>query len=110
MLKFKIGDLVKVTAGKDKDRTGTIEKIYREKLLALVPNVNLFKKHVKAIYDPAKKGGIFELARPLPFASISLICPNCKKQTRVGFRGEERNRYCKKCKKIIVSKVEKKGK
>ena len=46
------------------------------------------------------KGGVYEISRPISFASISLLCPNCKRLTRVGFRIDEKTkvRICKKCK------------
>jgi large subunit ribosomal protein L24 len=101
MLKFKIGDTVKITAGKDKGREGKIEKILPNEEKALVPGVNLYKKHVKGFGDV--KGGIYDIPRALGFGKIALVCPKCKKITRVGFKfaGEEKNRFCKKCGKEI---------
>lgn len=98
-MKFKTGDTVKVTLGKDRGREGKIEKVYTKKKLALVPEVNLYKKHVKAAMTRDKKGGIFELPRPLSFGKIALICPNCKKMTRAGFEVKDgkKLRICKKC-------------
>jgi large subunit ribosomal protein L24 len=99
MLKFKAGDTVKITSGKDKGREGKIERIFPDVSRALIPGLNIYKKHVKS--RPGQKGGIFDIPRPFPFSKISLICPNCKKITRVGFKmvGKEKLRICKKCKK-----------
>ena len=47
MIKFKIGDTVKITAGKDKGREGKIEKILPGDAKVLIPDVNIYKKHVK---------------------------------------------------------------
>lgn len=101
MRKLQIGDKVKITAGKDKGREGKIEKIFPKKSLALVPGINIYKKHVKG--TPGTKAGIYEIPRPLPFAKLMLICPTCKKPTRVGFKKikKEKLRVCKKCKKEI---------
>ena len=98
MLKFKIGDTVKVVAGKDKGRQGKIEKIFPKEFKALIPGINVYKKHVKGF--EGQKGGIYEIPRRLYFAKIALICPKCKKPTRVGFKivGKEKTRVCKKCK------------
>lgn len=103
MLKLRKGDLVKITSGKDKGKEGKIEKVFSEKHTAFVPGINVYKKHVKAGMTADGKGGIFELSRPIDFAKISLICPNCKKQTRVGFSVKEgtKVRVCKKCGKVI---------
>ena len=104
MLKFKIGDKVKVSSGKDKGRTGDIERIFPKKNLALVPGINIYKKHLKG--RPGQKAGIHEIPRPLSFSKISLICPKCNKPTRIGFKlvGEEKTRFCRKCKREIDKK------
>lgn len=96
-MKFKIGDTVKITMGKDKGREGKIEKIIPKKNTVIVPEVNLYKKHVKG--SQGQKGGMYDIPRPLNLAKIALICPNCKKQTRIGM--EKKLRICKKCKKQI---------
>ncbi len=104
MIKFKIGDTVKITAGKDKGREGKIEKINSTEAKALIPEINIYKKHVKGFGDV--KGGIYPIPRPMGFGKIALICPKCKKMTRVGFKfaGEEKVRICKKCRKEIDTK------
>mgnify|MGYP001563266257 FL=1 len=100
-MKFKIGDNVKITAGKDKGRDGKIEKIFPKTLKVVVPGVNLYKKHVKGFQG--QKGGIYDIPRPLGLGKIALICPKCKKVTRIGFstKGEKKARICKKCNKEI---------
>jgi large subunit ribosomal protein L24 len=97
MLKFKIGDTVKITSGKDKGREGKIEKIYPRRGEALIPGINVYKKHVKGFQG--QKGGIYDIPRPVPFSKIALICPKCGKVTRVGFRklDSEKVKFCKKC-------------
>jgi large subunit ribosomal protein L24 len=104
MIKFKIGDTVKITAGKDKGREGKIERVFPEKMSVIVPGVNLYKKHVKGFGDV--KGGVYDIPRALVFGKIALVCPKCKKVTRIGFKfaGNEKVRVCKKCRKEIDSK------
>lgn len=104
MVKFKIGDTVKITAGKDKGREGKIEKVIPDDGKVIIPGVNLYKKHVKGFGDV--KAGIYDIPRGLGFGKIALICPKCKKMTRVGFKfaGEDKVRFCKKCGKEIDAK------
>ena len=99
MLKFKLGDSVKITMGKDKGREGKIEKVFPKKAKVLIPGVNIYKKHVKANLTVDGKGGVFELPRPMDVAKIAIICPSCKKQTRAGFevKNGKKVRVCKKC-------------
>lgn len=107
MIKFKVGDKIKVLTGKDKGREGEIERIIPQKAKVLVPGINIFKKHVKGV--PGQKGGIYEIPRALPFSKIALICPKCKKATRVGFKfvDGEKVRICRKCKREIGVKEKK---
>jgi large subunit ribosomal protein L24 len=103
MLKFKKGDTIKVTIGKDKGKEGKIEKIMPKTGKVVVPTINVYKKHVKANLTADGKGGIYELPRPMDVAKVALICPNCKKVTRVGFKiiKDKKERICRKCKKQI---------
>lgn len=107
MLKYKKGDKVKITLGKDKGRDGVIESINFKKETALIPGINVYKKHVKGI--SGQKGGIYDIPKPMPFSKFILICPRCKKQVRVGFKlaGDEKVRICKKCKREIDTKTDK---
>ncbi|KKP23324.1 MAG: 50S ribosomal protein L24 [Candidatus Woesebacteria bacterium GW2011_GWC1_30_29] len=100
-MKLKVGDTVKITAGKDKGREGKIEKISPKENTVVVPGVNIYKKHIKG--SQGQKGGVYDIPRPLNLAKIALICPLCKKVTRVGVRlvKNEKVRICKKCKKEI---------
>ena len=101
-MKLKIGDTVKIVAGKDKGREGKIEMTLPKKDSVVVPEVNMYKKHVKG--QQGQKGGMYDLPRPLNVAKVALICPNCKKVTRVGFSiiKSEKVRVCRKCKKQII--------
>ena len=102
MKKIKAKDTVLVTAGKDKGKEGVVEKYIADGDLLLVEGVNMYKKHVKG--SQGQKGGIYDIPKPLSVAKVALVCPSCKKQTRVGFKIEkkEKLRICKKCGKKIV--------
>lgn len=101
-MKFIKGDNVLVTAGKDKGKKGKIEKIFPDEDRVLVHGVSSFKRHMKK-RDEKNPGGIMERFRPLPVASIALICPSCGKPTRVGFllTKNEKLRVCRKCEQKI---------
>ncbi len=110
MLKFKVGDQIIVTQGKDKGQKGKIEKIFPKKQSALMPQLNLYKKHVKGA--TGQKGGIYDIPRPMAFSKIALMCPKCGKKTRVGFRvlPKEKARVCRKCGREIESKTKRTSK
>lgn len=108
-MKLKKGDNVKVVAGKDKGKTGKIERVFPKKNKVLVTGVNLYKRHLKA-RSGRQKSEIITLTKPLPFANVRLICPKCNLETRVGFKIAEglpaglagkKLRICRKCEKEI---------
>lgn len=108
-MKILKGDKVKVLIGKDKGREGEVVRTFPKTNKIVVKGMGIFKKHVKATKD--QKGGIVEKERPILVSKVALICPECKKTTRVGFlidKSGEKNRICKKCKAIITQAKAKK--
>ena len=103
-VKIKKGDTVVVLRGKptNKGQRGKVKEVIREKGRVIVEGVNMVKKHLKEIPN-VREGGIVEMEAPLHISNVMLVCPNCNKPTRVGFRSvKEKNvlrkyRYCKKC-------------
>jgi len=90
-------------AGKDKGKTGKVEKVLPKVAAVLVEGVNKYKKHLKP-QGEGKPGGIVEISKPLPVANVVLLCPKCQKPTRVGYQTDRSNkkyRICKKCKEAI---------
>lgn len=99
-MKIKKGDTVIVVRGKDKGKKGKIEKLFPKKRTVLIPQINMFKKHLKK-RDEKQQGGIIDFPKPLSLANVVLICPHCKKKTRVGYNSSQKLRICKKCQKPI---------
>ncbi|OIO14318.1 50S ribosomal protein L24 [Candidatus Gottesmanbacteria bacterium CG11_big_fil_rev_8_21_14_0_20_37_11] len=98
-MKLKKGDEVIISIGKDRGKKGKIEKIYPEKNSVLLPNLNVFKRHVKK-RDEKNQGGIISFSKPLDVSKVMFVCPKCSKQTRLGYtvKKNEKIRICKKCK------------
>ncbi len=98
MYKFKVGDEVRITAGREKGKKGKVEKVLPKEHKLVVAGVNIYKRHKKA--TRTQSAGIFEIPRPIPVANLAVICPKCGKITRVGFKmeGKIKHRICKKCK------------
>lgn len=97
-MKFTKGDEVKITGGKDKGKTGKIEKVFPQEELVLITGINMYKRHTKA-RDPKRPAGIIDIVKPLPVGKVVLVCPKCHQQTRIGFLIEEgkKVRICRKC-------------
>ena len=98
-MKLKKGDLVTVIRGKDNGKTEKIVKVFSKEGKVLVDGVNQYKRHVKARMQ-GDKSDIITITKPLAVANVQLVCPKCKKLTRVGYKmlKDEKVRYCKKCK------------
>jgi len=71
MKKFKKGDIVLVTAGKDKGKTGEITKVLPKSDAVVVKGANMYKKHVKPTQNT--EGGMVSRERPLSTGKISHV-------------------------------------
>lgn len=102
MYKIRKNDNVMVMVGKDRGKTGTVEKMYTKGGKALIMGVNTYKRHVKG--REGIEGGIIELPKPVAVSNLQIICKSCNKPTRVGFEitKDGKSRICKKCKKAIA--------
>jgi len=78
------GDTVIVIAGRDKGKTGVIQKVIPESNRVVVENVNLRKKHKKPTQNNPE-GSIVEIYAPIDASNVMLVDPkNNKKRTRIG--------------------------
>ena len=97
----KSGDTVMVMSGEDKGKTGKVQKAYPSKGKIVVEGVAMVKKHQKP-RGQGMQGGIIEQEAAIPACKVMLVCPKCKKPTRIGHKmtdGEKARkvRTCKKC-------------
>ena len=101
MQKIIKGDEVEILTGKDRGRKAKVDGVDAKKGRVLIGGVNLYKRHVRKYRDV--EGGIIELPKPLNISNVGLICPSCKKVTRVGIKilDNAKMRVCKKCGKEI---------
>lgn len=101
-MKFRKGDEVVVTIGKDKGKKGKIEKLLAKEGKAFVPGVNEFKRHVKGRTSKTESE-IKTIIKPIALSKLAIVCPSCNLKTRIGMRIEKNGkvRFCKKCGKDI---------
>lgn len=101
-MKIKNGDTVLIISGKDRGKKGKVINVFPKENRIVVEGANLRKKHTKPRRQ-GEKGQIVEIAAPLNISNVKLICPKCKKATRVGYKVVEKNKFriCKKCKQEI---------
>lgn len=100
-LHIRTGDTVMVIAGDDKGKTGTVLQVFPDQMRAIVENVNIVYKHVKATAE--QEGGIQEMPAPIHVSNLMLLDPKTGEPTRIGRRMENgvRVRYSKKTGNII---------
>ena len=84
-LHVKKDDTVLVISGDDKGKKGKVLEVSPKEGKVIVEGLNMVKKHVKPrkMGDP---GGIVEAEGALYASKVQVICPACKKPTRVGYK------------------------
>ncbi|MEC6749138.1 50S ribosomal protein L24 [Marinilactibacillus sp. GCM10026970] len=93
----KSGDKVKILAGKDKGKQGTIKTALPKQNKVIVEGINIMKKHTRPT-GMGQEGGIVEIEAPIHVSNVQLIDPKTDEPTRVGYKFEDgkKVRYAKK--------------
>ncbi len=84
-MKIKQGDTVKVIAGKNKGKIGTILSTLKEKDQVVIEGVNVAKRHQKN-KRARSQGQIIEKSMPIHVSNVSLM--EGDKTVRVGYMME----------------------
>ena len=93
--KIKKGDLVKVIAGKDKDKEGKVLSVNVKKNTVVVEGVNMVTKHQKPT-AANQDGGIINKEAPIQISNVMYLHKG--QPTRIGFKfeGDKKVRVAKK--------------
>ena len=92
-LKVRKGDTVQVMKGKDRGKQGRVIEADPKHGRVLVENINMIIRHQRPrpIQNSSRMGGpqiipggIIEKPAPLQVSNVMVVCPTCKKATRVG--------------------------
>ena len=99
-MKIKKGDMVKVIAGKDKDKEGKVIAVNRKDNTVLVEGVNMLTKHTKPSATN-QNGGIVHQEGPIDASNVMYIHKGTA--TRVGFKmdGDKTVRFAKSTGEVI---------
>ena len=97
-MKIKKGDMVKVIAGKDKNKEGKVLAVNNKDGKVLVEGINMLTKHTK---PSAANGGIVHQEGYIDASNVMLLHDG--KATRVGFKmdGDKKVRFAKSTGKVI---------
>ncbi len=101
-MKIRKDDKVKIIAGKDLGKEGTVLKVFKEKDRVLVEGINIVKKHVKP-GTISKEGGIISMEKPIHVSNVMVICEKCNGPVKIGFKVEKDKKFrvCKKCGEVL---------
>lgn len=99
-MKIKKGDMVKVIAGKDKDKEGKVIAVNKKDNTVLVEGINMITKHTKPS-AANQEGGIIRQEAPINASNVMYLHKGAA--TRVGFKmdGDKKVRFAKKTGEVI---------
>ena len=99
-MKIKKGDLVRVIAGKDKDREGKVVSVDAKNHKAIVEGINMVTKHAKPSAQN-QNGGIIHQEAPIDISNIMLVHKG--KTTKIGYKmdGDKKVRVAKSTGEVI---------
>lgn len=79
-MKVKVGDKVKVLAGKDKGKEGRVLVTLKKKDRVVVECINIVKKHLKP-GRTNETGGILETENPIHVSNVKVVTEEKKAKT-----------------------------
>jgi large subunit ribosomal protein L24 len=97
-LKIKKGDTVQMLSGKDRGKQGRVIDARPKDGKVIVENLNIAKRHTKPrpIQNTSRMGGsamtpggVIDKPAPLPVGNVMVVCPVCKRPTRIGYHERE---------------------
>ena len=99
-MKIKKGDMVKVIAGKDKDKEGKVIAVNHKNGTVLVEGVSMLTKHTKPSMAN-QNGGIIHQEGPIDASNVMYLHKG--EATRIGFKmdGDKKVRVAKKTGEVI---------
>ena len=99
-MKIKKGDMVKVIAGKDKDKEGKVIAVNHKNGTVLVEGVNMLTKHTKPSMAN-QNGGIIHQEGPIDASNVMYLHKG--EATRIGFKmdSDKKVRVAKKTGEVI---------
>ena len=102
-MRIRSGDTVLVIAGKDKGKTGRVDRQVTKKDRVIVEGVNRITRHVKPRPNVRQAGRIQQEA-PIHISNVVLICNKCNRPTKpnvVLLETKSRVRGCPRCGEVI---------
>jgi large subunit ribosomal protein L24 len=102
-MKIRRGDTVLVIAGKEKGKTGRVDRQLTKDNRVIVEGVNFITRHVRPRPGVRQSGRVQQEA-PIHISNVMLICNKCSRPTRphtTNLETGQRVRTCTRCKEVI---------
>ena len=102
-MRIRTGDNVLVIAGKEKGKTGRVERQVSGQDRGVIEGVNLVTRHMKA-RPGVTQGGKIQKEAPIHVSNVVLICNKCNEPTKPKTTFLDtgvRVRSCTKCQEVI---------
>lgn len=84
-MKLKKGDKVIVISGKDKGKTGDIQKVLPRENKVIVAGINVHKKNQKPTQENPK-GGQIDVYSPIDASNVAYYDDKAKKGVKLGYK------------------------
>ena len=102
---IKKNDEVQVVSGKDRGKRGRVVHVLPKKNRIMVEGIARATKHTRTgskrstSGQALQLGGIIQAEAFIDLSNVMLVCRNCGKPTRIGFRqeGDVKVRICRRC-------------
>ena len=97
-MKVRKGDVVQILSGKDRGKQGRVIEARPAEQRVIVENLNIVKRHMRPRPlqntnrmggTQMRPGGVIEKPAPVPVGNVMVVCPVCRRPTRVGIREKE---------------------
>jgi large subunit ribosomal protein L24 len=99
-LQVRRNDNVVVLTGKNKGQKGRVLRVFPAEGRVIVEGVNFMRKHTRANQRKNIKGGILEKEAPVNASNLMVLCGECGRPSRVGYRifdDGKKVRACHRC-------------
>ncbi len=102
-MRIRSGDTVLVIAGKEKGKTGRVDRQLVKSDRVVVEGVNMITRHVRP-RPGVRQSGRIQQESPIHVSNLVLICNKCNRPTKpvsITLETGARVRGCPKCKEVI---------
>ncbi len=102
-MRIRVGDSVLVIAGRDKGKTGRVERNLPHRERVVVEGVNIVTKHMRG-RPGVRQSGRIQFEAPIHVSNVVLVCNKCNEPTKARITFLEtgvRVRSCAKCQEVI---------